>query len=362
MLERDALWHRDASLIEHSHYSGGFPLNTFLAKFIFRVCFALHLGTEEEHETVGPDSRPVAASVWLWDAERLQRDKQGRIRWEGPEMQLENVTGICMTPDDIEADLRDGRDTLRALGDEFGFVPLSNGTPVGPFDMAVFPYDERLVAIAEEHGLEVLEGMHIMGLHHHIGMRDMDEAIRWLNGMRTLIPFFLAMAACTPMYCGEGRGYASERIMRYLQFGEELGGRQFVPPHIRDAAHLEDLAREEGFWEDPGSCWWFVRINARTGTGESRINDMQQAPEQSADHCALFEAASHMVLRGEIMPDPTRTRSDILSETEAVAKSEIAPGNYAATLRAVHAFAVANDLSAERIVRIAEDRGIELAA
>lgn len=291
----------------------------------FKKKYAGCLGAEVEYWTTNPEGTAFKAvtptlfltsvpfvSASLWEpGTSVPIVPEGRLKPELPIQQIEAVTNICRTPAEIEKDLMASRCELEELGRRFAFALDTYPTPRFPFKTSVYP-KPRYFAIKQTVSEERLRAGWITGLHGHFGCSNMTQAIRVLNGLRPLIPMFVALSARSPEYMGLRDGYMSERLRRYMEIQPEI-----VPPHIESIAHLDELARARGFDDDPGRCWWGVRINAK-GTVELRLMDMQETPAHAAQLIALFSTACRWILH------PHYNGHRLLSAEEIKAKIDMA--------------------------------------
>lgn len=125
-------------------------------------------------------------------------------------------------------------------------------------------------------------------LHVHVGMPDLEAAVRALNGLRARLPLLQALAAASPLWFGRDSGLASSRAALVRSYP----GRG-IPRRFRDAADWREtvsrtLAAAE--LDDPTFLWWDVRINPRHGTVEVRELDAQSSLDTVAALAALIRA------------------------------------------------------------------------
>lgn len=131
---------------------------------------------------------------------------------------------------------------------------------VGPIDMPldVFPTD-RYLAIAAAIPLETLRAAcRVTGTHLHFGAKSLDEAIEWHNRVRTHIGRLAELADHS----------SGERIRLY-----KMMAKNWEPPQYDSAEHFYEIARSQGFADNPRNCWHIVRIS-RHGTVELRMFGM----------------------------------------------------------------------------------------
>lgn len=293
--------------------------------------FAGLLGAEEEFWTTDPRTgRLTSASLQLF-----REMSEDGLRPELPDVQVESVSGACRTVAGLAAELEANRTKLRGFGRTYGFVLDTRPTPWHSYDVRVFP-KPRYERILAQVGKRVMKHAWIIGLHIHTGGHDPDELVVLNNGLRVYLPMFLALSARSPQYLGQSRGRASERFFSYLKIMDSLKC-GFVPPFLRSWEHFEQLAREQGFLEDPKRCWWALRPNP-VGTCELRICDMQEQSFHSAELAALYRVCARRVLAHP--QDIVCTPSEFIrAELVEVASSPAARDRYKAQLEAAMRFA-----------------------
>ena len=149
-------------------------------------------------------------------------------------------------------------------------------------------YREQPV-IDTEHYRRVEEGLkyvawrnNTFSLHVHVGVRDIDRAVRVCDRLRPLLPLLLAVSANSPFLDGRLAGLHSARTQTFTRSFPRCG----VPyafggwPAFR--RYLELLIATNSIIEFT-QVWWSVRPHLSYGTVEVRICDVQaSAPESEA--------------------------------------------------------------------------------
>ncbi len=118
-------------------------------------------------------------------------------------------------------------------------------------------------------------------LHVHVGVRDIDRAVRVCDRMRPLLPLLLAVSANSPFLDGRAAGLHSARTQTFTRSFPRCG----VPDAFggwRAFRDYIDLLRTHSIIEFT-QVWWSVRPHFSYGTVEVRICDVQAtAPESDA--------------------------------------------------------------------------------
>ncbi|HEY8581955.1 MAG TPA: YbdK family carboxylate-amine ligase [Capillimicrobium sp.] len=127
-------------------------------------------------------------------------------------------------------------------------------------------------------------------LHVHVGVRDLDRAVRVCDRLRGVLPTLLALSASSPYVDARDSGLHSARTQTFTKsfprcgvpdvFGGWGGGDGF-------RAYLELLLRTRSITEYT-QVWWSVRPHLSFGTVEVRICDVQQTAAESDALTALI--------------------------------------------------------------------------
>src|SRR5271165_1918467 len=203
--------------------------------------------------------------------------------------EIEIISGIGADLHDALARERDRRGRLFALSAARGAALGATGTH--PWA----DYREQPI-IDTEHYRRVEEGLRYVAwrnntfsLHVHVGVRDIDRAIRVCDRLRGVLPLLLAISANSPYLDGRDSGLHSARTQAFTKSFPRCG----VPdvfggwPAYRE--YIEFLVRTRSIVEFT-QVWWSVRPHFNFGTVEVRICDAQ-ATAQESDALATLMAA-----------------------------------------------------------------------
>jgi carboxylate-amine ligase len=144
-------------------------------------------------------------------------------------------------------------------------------------------------------------------MHVHVGVRDIDRAVRVCDRLRPVLPLLLAISANSPYLDGQDSGLHSARTQSFTKSFPRCG----VPdafggwPAYRD--YIEFLVRTNSIVEFT-QVWWSVRPHFRFGTVEVRICDAQTTASESEALAALMVAcvvqAARDIDEGKPFADP----------------------------------------------------------
>ncbi len=142
----------------------------------------------------------------------------------------------------------------------------------------------------------------------HLGVRDLDRAVRVCDRLRPVLPLLLAISANSPYLDGRDSGLHSARTQAFTKSFPRCG----VPdafggwPAYRE--YIEFLVRTESIVEFT-QVWWSVRPHFSFGTVELRICDAQATARESDALASLMVACIAQAARDvdERVPfeDPT---------------------------------------------------------
>jgi carboxylate-amine ligase len=251
----------------------------------------LTVGIEEEFALLDPATLDLVPRFEELRALAQERDPllAEAITGELIRSEIEIVSGRGASFAEALAMQRDHRRRLCALVGEQSVALAATGT---------HPWaDYREQSIIEtEHYKRVEEGLkyvawrnNTFSLHVHVGVRDIDRAVRVCDRLRPVLPLLLAVSANSPYLDGRDSGLASARTQSFTRNFPRCG----VPdpfggwPAYRE--YIELLLRTRSIVEFT-QVWWSVRPHFAFGTVEVRICDAQSTAAESEALAALIVA------------------------------------------------------------------------
>ncbi|WP_426516378.1 carboxylate-amine ligase [Diaminobutyricibacter sp. McL0618] len=243
------------------------------------------IGVEEEFVLLDPvELSPVNRAHDAVDALRRGNGDEGTVLLEFFASQLEFASPVCTTAAEIRASLTRFRAELASWAANNGMIAGGVGAPYRADAHSPVANADRYRAIAAHFG-GIIADHQINGVHVHVGVPDLDAAIRASNRLRPWLPTLLALAANSPFWHGEDTGFDSWRAIhtrRWTTHG--------IPPSFRDGADYRArtaaLLRTSGI-TDPGTVNWVVRPSERYPTVEIRVFDAQLDSGTSAALASL---------------------------------------------------------------------------
>jgi carboxylate-amine ligase len=119
-------------------------------------------------------------------------------------------------------------------------------------------------------------------LHVHVGVRDIDRAVRVCDRLRPVLPMLLAISANSPYLDGRDSGLHSARTQSFTKSFPRCGVPDAFGGWQAYREYIEFLLRTNSIIEFT-QVWWSVRPHFSFGTVEVRICDAQSsAPEADA--------------------------------------------------------------------------------
>ncbi len=239
------------------------------------------VGIEEEFATLHPGSLELAPRYEELAAaaeEPLATSIAGELI--SSEIEIRSMRGA-----DVHAAIaaqRDFRQRLFALARRHDVALSATGTH--PFS----DYREQR-NIDTDHYRRVVDGLQYVArrnntfsLHVHVGVRDIDRAVRVCDRLRAVLPTLLALSASSPFLDARDSGLHSARSQSFTKtfprcgipdaYGGWAGYRDYV-----------DFLYRSGSIVEYTQVWWSVRPHFTFGTVEVRICDAQSsAPESEA--------------------------------------------------------------------------------
>lgn len=242
------------------------------------------VGLEEEFALLDPATLDLVPRFEeLCDAARAEDPAllEG-ITGELISSEIEIVSGAGRDLADALARQRDRRRRLFSLAERHGAALGATGTH--PWA----DYREQQI-IDTDHYRRVEDGLkyvawrnNTFSMHVHVGVRDLDRAVRVCDRLRPVLPLLLAISANSPYLDGRDSGLHSARTQSFTRSFPRCGVPDAFGGWAAYREYIELLLRTNSIVEFT-QVWWSVRPHFAFGTVELRICDAQtSAPESEA--------------------------------------------------------------------------------
>jgi glutamate---cysteine ligase / carboxylate-amine ligase len=265
-------------------------LDLDLAVDTFARATDLTVGLEEEFAILDPVSHELIPRYEdLRDAAASDEVLSESVCGELISSEVEIVSGVGADVHDAFARQRERRRRLFALARAQGVALGASGT---------HPWADyrRQPIIDTEHYRRVEEGLRYVAwrnntfsMHVHVGVRELERAVRVCDRLRPVLPLLLAISANSPYLDGRDTGLHSARTQSFTKSFPRCG----VPDPFGGWAayreYIELLVRTRSIVEFT-QVWWSVRPHFRFGTVEVRICDAQSTAQESEALAALMVA------------------------------------------------------------------------
>jgi carboxylate-amine ligase len=157
--------------------------------------------------------------------------------------------------------------------------------------------DYRLQQIIDtEHYRRVEQGLkyvawrnNTFSLHVHVGVNDIDRAVRVCDRLRPVLPLLLAVSANSPYLDGRDSGLHSARTQSFTRNFPRCGIPEAFGGWRSYREYIEFLVRTNSIVEFT-QVWWSVRPHFEFGTVEMRICDAQSTAGESESLAGLIVA------------------------------------------------------------------------
>ena len=266
------------------------------------------VGLEEEFALLHPDSLDlIPVYERLHHAAQENPVLRASVCGELISSEIEIVSGVGANMHDALARQRDARRHLFALAAAQGVSLAATGT---------HPWADyrRQSIIDTEHYRRVEEGLkyvawrnNTFSMHVHVGVRDIDRAVRVCDRLRPLLPLLLAISANSPYLDGQDSGLHSARTQSFTKSFPRCGVPDAFGGWAAYRDYIEFLVRTHSIVEVT-QVWWSVRPHFRFGTVEVRICDAQSTAQESEALAALMVAcvvqAAREIDEGRPFADP----------------------------------------------------------
>jgi carboxylate-amine ligase len=250
----------------------------------------LTVGLEEEFAILDADTLELTPRFeQLRDAAASDEVLGESITGELISSEIEIISGASEDFHDALARQRERRRRLFALVSAHGLALGATGT---------HPWaDYRSQPIIDtDHYRRVEEGLkyvawrnNTFSLHVHVGVQDIDRAVRVCDRLRPVLPLLLAISANSPYLDGRDSGLHSARTQSFTKTFPRCGIPDAFGGWAAYRAYIEFLLRTRSIVEFT-QVWWSVRPHFSFGTVEVRICDAQQTAQESDALAGLMTA------------------------------------------------------------------------
>jgi carboxylate-amine ligase len=239
------------------------------------------VGVEEEFSILDPETLDL-----------VPRFEEFRAAAESDRLLHEHITGelICSEIEIISgagSDLQDALARQRERRRRLFSLAASQGLALGATGTHPWADYREQPIIDTDHYRRVEEDLkyvawrnNTFSMHVHLGIRDIDRAVRVCDRLRPVLPMLLAISANSPFLDGRDSGLASARTQSFTKSFPRCG----VPDPFGgwDAyrEYIEFLTRTNSIVEFT-QVWWSVRPHFSFGTVEMRICDAQTTAQES---------------------------------------------------------------------------------
>jgi carboxylate-amine ligase len=250
----------------------------------------LTVGVEEEFSILDPDTLELAPRFEeLRDAAAKVPALEGAVAGELISSEIEIISGAGADLEDALGKQRERRRALFALAESRGVALGATGTH--PWA----DYREQPI-IDTEHYRRVEDGLkyvawrnNTFSLHVHLGVRDLDRAVRVCDRLRPVLPLLLAISTNSPYLDGRDTGLQSARTQSFTKSFPRCGIPDAFGSWAAYREYIEFLMRTRSIVEFT-QVWWSVRPHFSFGTVEVRICDVQATAGESEALAALMVA------------------------------------------------------------------------
>jgi carboxylate-amine ligase len=276
----------------------------------FALSTDLTVGVEEEFSILDPRTLELTPRFeQLRTSAQSDRLLRESVAGELISSEIEIISGAGSDLHDALARQRERRARLFALAANEGVVLGATGTH--PWA----DYREQPI-IDTEHYRRVEEGLQYVAwrnntfsLHVHVGVRDIDRAVRACDRLRPVLPLLLAVSANSPFLDGRDSGLHSARTQSFTKSFPRCGIPDAFGGWAAYREYIEFLQKTNSIVEFT-QVWWSVRPHFSFGTVEVRICDAQASAHESEALASLMVACIAQALRdgdeGVPFADPPR--------------------------------------------------------
>ncbi|HEV8153103.1 MAG TPA: YbdK family carboxylate-amine ligase [Solirubrobacteraceae bacterium] len=209
-------------------------------------------------------------------------------------------------------DLRDAIARQREFRTRLFALAARHGASLGATGVHPWADYRRQPNIDTEHYRRVVEGLQYVArrnntfsLHVHVGLRDIERAVRACDRLRPVLPLLLAVSASSPFLEGLDSGLHSARTQTFTRSFPRCGIPDAYGSWAAYRDYVDFLVRTHSIVEYT-QVWWSIRPHFAFGTVEVRICDVQATAAESEGLAALIVACVLQAARDHDEGQPFR--------------------------------------------------------
>jgi glutamate---cysteine ligase / carboxylate-amine ligase len=255
------------------------------------------VGVEEEFAILHPQTLDL-----------VPRFEQLRAVAESDRLLHEHITGELISSEieiisGVGDDLHDALDRQRERRRRLFALAEAQGVALGATGTHPWADYREQPIIDTEHYRRVEEGLkyvawrnNTFSLHVHLGVRDIDRAVRVCDRLRPVLPLLLAISANSPYLDGQDTGLHSARTQSFTKSFPRCGVPDTFGGWKAYREYIEFL-KKTGSIVEFTQVWWSVRPHFSFGTVEVRICDAQASAQESDALAGLMVACIAQAVR-----------------------------------------------------------------
>lgn len=256
---------------------------------VFNSSKGFTLGVELEMQLIDPTTLELTeTSAEIIEGSNKDAVLAGFVKHELMMSNLEVITGVCATVDEVRADLKEKLRRVIAIAEANNTLISGGGSH--PFSLAM---DQHITNDVRYERLKnllqyVARHFNIFGMHVHVGVDGGEKSIYVLNRMIYYLPYILALSANSPFWEGEDTGLRSYRTKIFETL--PIAGLPFYFTGWKDYTTLVENFIATKTIESIRELWWDVRPHPDFGTVEIRISDNPSTLKDAMAITALIQA------------------------------------------------------------------------
>lgn len=244
------------------------------------------VGVEEEYFLFDADTRHAIVHRDEAFTARIAERLGERITTEMLQSQIEAVTPVCVTFDEVRTALAECRTVLAEEARAFGLGVAAMSTfPLAYWRGQRATQKERYDAIMDDLQMLGLRNM-LCGMHVHVALEDPARRVLVMQRLVPYLPVLLALSTSSPFWEGHLTGLHGYRPAAY----DELP-RTGLPELLRTQEEYDELVGalvSTGIIPDASHIWWSLRPSSRHPTLELRITDVCTRIDDAIAIAALY--------------------------------------------------------------------------